>query len=296
MPVSWRPSDRRVRVVRRVHDVRPVDQGRDARVERLEGAPAVRGQHVVGAVVRRELVEDAPEVGDQREVRSAGPDRRLPGVAVGVDEARDDDVAGRVDDLRPVGRDVRPDGRDLVVLDQDARARQLSDVGVDREDDGILDQRSFAHCGLLCAASTIACARSTGRPAPAKWSVSPVLLCFRRRWSAWHSRQRRSRARRRPARRPLRMASRLIAAWGMSTPTASARSAMSRRSLAARSSENATGVVVGLDERGALVADERRAGGARGEDVVGGGAVDAGRLGEDEPLGHAPGSARRSGC
>ena len=95
MPVSWRPFDRRVGVVRRVHDVRPVDERRDARVDALERAPLVRGVDVLGPVLGRELVEDRAEVGDQRVVRRAGPDRRLPGVAMGVDEARDDDVAGR---------------------------------------------------------------------------------------------------------------------------------------------------------------------------------------------------------
>ena len=88
-------ADRLVGVVGRVHDVRPVDERRDARVGALERAPQVAGVHVVGPVVRGELVEDPGEVGAERVVRGARPDRRLPRVAVGVDEARDDDVAGR---------------------------------------------------------------------------------------------------------------------------------------------------------------------------------------------------------
>src|SRR6476469_5450877 len=43
---------------------------------------------------------------------------------------------------------------------------------------------------------------------------------------------------------------------------------------------------LGLEERGALVADQRGAGGARGQDVIRGGTLDAGRLGEAEPFGH----------
>ena len=46
-------------VVGRVHDVRPVDERRDARVDALQGAPAVRGQDIVRPVLRGELVEDA---------------------------------------------------------------------------------------------------------------------------------------------------------------------------------------------------------------------------------------------
>ena len=113
-PRLLQPADGLVGVVRRVHDVRPVDERRDARVDALERAPQVGGVDVVRPIVRRELVEDGPEVGDQREVGRAGPDRRLPGVAVGVDEARDDDVAGRIDRPRAVGRQVLADGDDPV--------------------------------------------------------------------------------------------------------------------------------------------------------------------------------------
>ena len=60
---------------------------------------------------------------------------------------------------------------------------------------------------------------------------------------------------------------------------------MSRRSLSASASENATGRRVGLDEVRPLVADHRRAGRARGEDLVGERPVDPVALGEDEALG-----------
>ena len=95
--------DRCVRVRRRVHDVRPVHERRDAGIQALEGSPQRRRVDVLRTVVRRELVEDRAEVGDQREVGRAGPDARLPGVAVRVDEPGDDDVAIRLDDSRPIG-------------------------------------------------------------------------------------------------------------------------------------------------------------------------------------------------
>ena len=138
-------ADGLVGVGRRVHDVRPVDERRDARVDALERAPQVGRVDVVGPVVRRELVEDRPEVGDQREVRRARPDRRLPGVPVGVDEARDDDVAGRVDRPRAVGRQAVADGGDPVVLDQDVGAGHLAERRVLGEDDPTLDEHSVGH-------------------------------------------------------------------------------------------------------------------------------------------------------
>ena len=119
MPGLLEAPDRLVGVIVGVHDVRPVDERRDARVGALERAPQVGGVDVVGPVVRRELVEDPGEVRAQRVVRGARPDRRLPRVAVGVDEARDDDVALGVDDLGALGREVRPDGGDRVAFDED---------------------------------------------------------------------------------------------------------------------------------------------------------------------------------
>ena len=49
---------------------------------------------------------------------------------MGVDEARDDDVAGGVDDVRAVRLQVRPDRRDAVVLDEDVGSRQLPESRV----------------------------------------------------------------------------------------------------------------------------------------------------------------------
>ena len=46
---------------------------------------------------------------------------------MGVDEARDDDVAGGVDDLGVGCRDVLADLDDLAVLDEHIGVRQLAD-------------------------------------------------------------------------------------------------------------------------------------------------------------------------
>ena len=181
----------------------------------------LRGVDVVGPVVRRELVEDRPEVGDQREVRRARPDRRLPGVAVGVDEARDDDVAGRVDDLRAVGatgsgrppRSCRPRSG--------CRARQLAERRVLGEDDAALDERSFGHRSFPRLRFVGRGARvAWRRPADAVGRRSPSSSD--RSWpasSAGDSRPSRSRRRRRPsARRPSDRARGSTAAWGIAVP------------------------------------------------------------------------------
>jgi hypothetical protein len=68
---------------------------------------------------------------------------------MGIDEARDDDVAGRVDDLRVVRGDVRTNVLDRVPLDEDVRPRQLADGVVLAEHDRVLDQDPVGHGSLL---------------------------------------------------------------------------------------------------------------------------------------------------
>ena len=232
-------ADRLVGVGRRVHDVRPVDERRDARVDALERAPQVAGVHVVGPVVRRELVEDRPEVGDQREVRRARPDRRLPRVPMGVDEARDDDVAGRVDRARPVRGQVPADGRDLVVLDQDVGPGQFADLRVLGEDDPpLMSIRSVIDRSLVCD--------SVASVVVVKLVCAVGSLLIAARSSAALLAQVAGDAREvgvlpdRPS--AARTTSRLTVAWGMAVPDAPASSPISRRSLAASASEKATGV------------------------------------------------------
>ena len=84
-------ADRRVGVLRRVVDVRPVEQRRDAGVERLERADQVRDVDVLGAVLDADVVEHPGEVLVERAAREDAAHRRLPRVPVGVDEARHDD-------------------------------------------------------------------------------------------------------------------------------------------------------------------------------------------------------------
>ena len=105
-------ADRLVRVIGRVVDVRPVQQRRDAGVERLERADQVGGVDVVGAVLRADVVQHAGEVFIEGAAREDASHRRLPGVPVRVDESRHDDAVGRVDDFGVAGLDRAADRLD----------------------------------------------------------------------------------------------------------------------------------------------------------------------------------------
>jgi hypothetical protein len=126
-------------VVRRVVDVRPVDQRRDARVEALQRAGQVGRVDVLGPVERGERVEHLDEVVVERRVGGAAADRRLPGVPVGVDEAGHDEEALGLDDLG-VGADVRLDRDDLAVLDEDIGVGKVAQLRVNRQDVASVDE------------------------------------------------------------------------------------------------------------------------------------------------------------
>ncbi len=64
---------------------------------------------------------------------------------MGVDEARDDDVAGGIDRPGAVGGQVAADRGDPVVLDEDVGAGHLAELRVLGEDVSALDERSVGH-------------------------------------------------------------------------------------------------------------------------------------------------------
>ena len=99
--------------------------------------------HVLGPVDRREGVQDLDEVVIEGGVGRAAADRGLPGVPMGIDEARDDDAVARVDHLG-IGADVRLDGDDLVVLDEHVRG-EVPDLGIHAHDRPPANQRLSCH-------------------------------------------------------------------------------------------------------------------------------------------------------
>ena len=195
--------------------------------------------------------------------------------------------------LAPSADEVRPDGGDRVALDEHVGLRQLAEGRVLGQDDPVLDEDPVSHGCLLHATTSVTTGGRHGRAyaLPARLLVGatpagrdrPVGLS-----RAAPGRRSRSPGRRGRRADAVRTRARLAPAWGTGTPSAAASAVISRRSFSARSSENATGVPVRVDERRPLVAHERRAGRARGEDVVGRRAVDAGELGQDEALRQRP--------
>src|SRR5690606_16208925 len=144
-PAVLKAVDVGVGVLGSVVDVGPVEEGRDPGVDALEGAGQVRGVDVLGAIQRRERIEDLDEVVVEGGVGRRAPDRRLPRVAVGVDEAGDDDVAGDVDDLG-VGRfQVGADGGDLRAFDEDVAPSQVAQLRVHRDHVTTLQQHAGSH-------------------------------------------------------------------------------------------------------------------------------------------------------
>ena len=72
---------------------------------------------------------------EQRPVGRDRAQRRLPGVHVGVDQARQHEMPGAVDDLGAVRRELRRDRGNPVALDQHVAGRQHAERRVLRDDD-----------------------------------------------------------------------------------------------------------------------------------------------------------------
>ena len=108
-----------VGVLGRLQPVRPVHRGRHAGVDRLDGRQQVPGVDVLRAELLAPVQVVPDEVLGQGPVGPVGPHGRLPHVPVGVDHARHDDAAGRVDLRGAVGHlQVRADRRDPLPGDQ----------------------------------------------------------------------------------------------------------------------------------------------------------------------------------
>ena len=149
------PLDRGVGVIRRVVDVRPVEQRRHAAVQRFQRSGVVPDVDVHGPVVTADAAEHHGEVVVECATRQHAPHRRLPRVSVRVDEARHDDHPGRVDLFRFGHLETAPDLGNLAVFDQDVAVRHVADVWVHRDDEAVADQKPLrAHPSLLRWADT----------------------------------------------------------------------------------------------------------------------------------------------
>ena len=141
------PPQVRVGVRGRLVVVRPVGDRGDPGVERLQGAPQGAGVDVVRRVPQGDAGQHRGPVPGAGDLRRVAADGALPHVPVGVHQARDDQAAGRVDDLG-VGRrgpQVGADGGDHAVGGEDVADRQVAQVRVHGDDVAPLDQEFLRH-------------------------------------------------------------------------------------------------------------------------------------------------------
>ena len=276
-PALLEPAHRFVRVLGRVHDVRPVHERRDPGVQALERAPQVAGVDVLGPVLRRELVEDGAEIGAERVVGSGRPDRRLPRVAVGVDEPGDDDVAIGLDHPRAVGAQAAADLGDPVALDQDVGSGHLAERVVLGEHGCPSDEDSVSHefDPFLLRASSLG--RESGA---ASYAVTPSSA-FVRRCSATIDVSRSGPNCAVAARTIVLVDAGLRHRCAKSVRQLEDEAEVLRGEVEREGDRSPAGV----EERRLLVSDVRGSRRSGGEDVVGGFARDAGPFREDERLG-----------
>ena len=92
------------------------------------------------------------KVFEQRPIRGDRTQSRLPGVHVGIHQARDHDEGATVNYFRVRRMDAGANGSDPLVFDQNAARSQISPLGIHRDDGGIVDEES-AHQVIMLMAS-----------------------------------------------------------------------------------------------------------------------------------------------
>ena len=158
--------DRRVGMFRRMMDLADVHHRGHAGVDLRNAAEQLVDVDVLRPIDHRELLKNRlviivralrPSVVDEDAVGEEAAQRRLELMVVRVDEARHDDMPGRVDDRgvrRMNGRGDLGDGRPI---DEHVADRVIADALVHRQDRSALDQRApldadaFGHRGVCCA-------------------------------------------------------------------------------------------------------------------------------------------------
>ena len=132
-----------VAVLRRVTDLRDVDDAGRSRIDHAKR----RHQHAGIGVGRLEDGGQCPldvaiVVGLEQAIDQDAAHEPLIGMAVGVDEARDDDAIAAIDHGNGFGRDIDVGLHlaDFAVLDQQVAIGEVADLFVERQDDRALDE------------------------------------------------------------------------------------------------------------------------------------------------------------
>ena len=141
--------------------VAPVDQRCDAGVDLSERPHQVGDVVVLGLVARRQVGMDMLEIIRRHPLRADAAQRRLPGVHVGVDQARHHDLVGGVDHLVGGRAEVAAHGLDGVAVVKELAIFHLADLGIERDQPAALDENALHDCPPVARNTT-----GTGRPGP----------------------------------------------------------------------------------------------------------------------------------
>ena len=96
----------------------PIQQRRDAAIERNEPPPQAHRINVLRPEIRAELDEHLDKHAREIPTASRVPKRRLPKMAVAIDEARQDEIIGRFHDLAVGGGNMGSDLHDLAIVNE----------------------------------------------------------------------------------------------------------------------------------------------------------------------------------
>jgi hypothetical protein len=139
-------TDRLVGVARRILDVRPVEERGHAGVERGEAPEQRGGIDVLRPEARPETLEQLHEHARQVPIDAGVTDRALPGVAVRIDEAGEDEVLGDVDRFDVAAVDPARDLLDFAVDDEHI-AGEFAEPVIDRDNEpATQDKTASAWC------------------------------------------------------------------------------------------------------------------------------------------------------
>ncbi len=132
----------------RVLDVRPVEQRGDAGVERRQAPEQGRRVDVLGPEARAELAEQLDEHVRQVPIDAGMAQRRLPQVAMRLDEPGQHEKIARIHGLAAVGRDCAAHGGDASIVDEHV-AGEFAKARLERHEEAAAQEYAFALRGGL---------------------------------------------------------------------------------------------------------------------------------------------------
>src|SRR6185503_10951048 len=133
--------DCRVRHLGIAHDVAPVEERGHPVVDLVQRPEQVADADVLGAVTHCQVpMHVAVVIALAHPVGADAAERIFPGMDVRVDQSRGDDHVPGINNLRGARADVFSHFHDLAVVNEDVATVDDPDLGIHRDDGGVLDQ------------------------------------------------------------------------------------------------------------------------------------------------------------